>query len=752
MCLIDASLVLESQAPMDVHRLKVAMVAEVLARLGATSPRRTDIDALVRASLEVRADDSEQVSLPALLQAAGAEAGAELWRLRLSCAELVRAVSRVGPVAALMPDGVRLAVIESGRFGRTRFQVFGPEGAEASRRVTTAELAGLLGLDGPEVPTDFLSRRPGFPLEALASARGANAPARPIARLWALSLLEFRDLRAALLYAIGISLLSLAVPLTVQLLISQALAGVLWQSAIILTVILVLTLGFRGLLEACETLLIEAVSRRFFVRMARDFASRIVRLGRTRPGDLAVRLAAHRVFDGSMVEKSLVNIAYDGFAGILTILATVTLLTIYHPLFALSAFIVIALATLIALAPARRGVGHAILESKAKHLLAIQIDHLGARPDMFAGRPAGDFALGEVEYLLGKWTTARQGNFRIYFRQIVGFIVVHVIASTSLLAIGAWLIHRGELTVGQLVAGELMMAAALTGVGRFARLLPKLYDVLASLDKVGQVLDLPERREGGIVLNGAPVAIGLGSEAERGAVRIEAGARAFIEGDPDLVEKVFRGLNEGDPSIRIEGRAASAYSNASLGERVIWVDVPYCLPGTLLSNLRMVDPDIGEEEALDLLTAVGLDLEGRQQGITAPVGPDGAGWSRADQIRLTIARAIASRPAILIIDGILDRLLPDERRALLETLAGPPTECPWTLLVASADPDVPRLLDVRVRLDAKEGFQVTAIPGDPCLSTARAAPESSARSPSAVSDAPRPRPHRTSSSFRPAMY
>ncbi len=702
----------ESPDLMEAYRPQIAMVADVLARLGASSPRRRDVAALVRASLEVRADESEHISVPSLLHAAGAQAGVELWRLRLSPTEIVRTIRRTGPVAVLLPGEERVAVIEPARFGRTSLQICGPEGVEATRKVTASDLAALLGLESAQVPTDFLSRRPGLPLQPLATPRGATAPSRPLARLWALSLLEIRDLRSALVYAIGISLLSLAVPLTVQMLISQALAGVLWQPAIILTLILVLTLGFRGFLEACETLLIEAVSRRLFVRIARDFAARIVRLGRKRPGDLPARLAAHRLFDGGMIEKSLAAIAYDGIAGILTILATVTLLTIYHPLFALSAFFVIGLATLIAVVPARRAARQAILESKAKHLLAVELDHLGARPDMFAGRPAGEFALGEIEYLLGKWTTARQGHFRIFFRQFIGFIVVQVIASTALLAIGAWLIYQGELTVGQLVAGELMMTAALTGVSRFGNLLPKLYDVLASLDKVGQVLDLPERSEGGLVLPPAPVSIGFGTGAEPGAAHLDAGARAFIEGDPDLLEKVFRGLNDGDCDLRIDGRAASGYRIATLGERVIWVDVPFCLPGTLLSNLRIVDPNLTEEEAWDLLSAVGLNLEGKTEGIHSSVGPDGMGWSRADQIRLTVARAVASRPAVLIIDGILDRLRPDERRSVLERLAGPPSKCPWTLLVTSADPEVPALLDVRVRADAPGRFSVSPTRGD----------------------------------------
>jgi ABC-type bacteriocin/lantibiotic exporter with double-glycine peptidase domain len=512
-----------------------------------------------------------------------------------------------------------------------------------------------------------------------------------------------RDLRAAFIYAIGISLLSLAVPLTVQMLISQALAGVLWQPAIILTLILVLTLGFRSFLEACEALLIEAVSRRIFVRVARDFTSRIVRLGRVRPHDLPARLAAHRIFDGAVLEKSLGAIVYDGFSGILTILATVTLLTIYHPIFALAAFIVIALACVIAWVPSRRASTHARYESKAKHNIAVELDRIGHRPDLFAGRPAADFALGEIEYLLGKWSSARQTHFRVYFKQFIGLIIVQVIASTALLALGAWLIFIGELTVGQLVAGELMMTAALAGVARFGKLLPKVYDMLAAIDKVGQVLDLPKRSEGGLELPQAPVEVTLPAASGARGVGVPAGARVWLRGRPDSLERLFRGLNDGHDDIRIDGRAASGYAPATLGERVIWADEPYNLPGPLLANLRMVDPTMSEEEAWDLLTVTGFDLSRHKDGIHKEIGPDGQGLTRAERVRLSVARAIASRPAILILDGILDRLEAGERQTLLRLVAGSVETCPWTLLVTSADPTVARVLDMVI--DARDqGF------------------------------------------------
>jgi len=684
------------------------MVAEVLSRLGAKRAPRADETALLRASLSLEPDEAGRLALPALLQAAGAQSGVDVWRLQLCADDVVGVVRRNGPIATLLPERRGFAVIEGATFGRVKVTSLGSGGERTTSRMSASGLADMLGLSSAKATGEWLSCRSRMPLDDLATKRGAMRSVTPLKRIWYLSLLELRDLRSALVYAVGISLLSLAVPLTVQMLISQALAGVLWQPAIILTVILTLTLGFRAFLQACETLLIESVSRRIFVRVARDFVARIVTLGPRRGQGLSPRLAAHRIFDGAKIEKGIAAIAYDGFAGILTIIATVTLLTIYHPLFALAAFLVIVFAIAIVMIPARRAIRFAIYESKAKHALAVEIDHLGVRPDLFAGLPAGDFAKAEIEYLLGKWTSARHAHFRVYFKQFLGFVIVQVFASAMLLVIGAWLIFIGELTVGQLVAGELMMTAALVGVSRFATLLPKLYDVLAAIDKVGEVLDLPKRAEGGLTLPGAPVSLYLGNGVAGNSVEIPAGARLLMAGEPDALEAVCRGLNEGGAHLHIDGRAASSYRMSALGERVCWVDEPFTVPGTLLTNLRIVAPTLRESEAADILAAVGFDINAMPLGVLTEVRADGDGLSRAERVRLTLARAIVSRPAVLAIDGILDRLSRAERHRIIELISGPTESCPWTLLVVSADPEVAGLLNGAVAAQANGAFAWTS--------------------------------------------
>ena len=57
-------------------------------------------------------------------------------------------------------------------------------------------------------------------------------------------------------------------------------------------------------------------------------------------------------------------------------------------------------------------------------------------------------------------------------------------------------------------------------------------------------------------------------------------------------------------------------------------------------------------------------------------------------MRLTLARAIAARPRLLVIDGALDALDPEALAPVLDTIFAP--DAPWTLIISSARPAVIR--------------------------------------------------------------
>jgi ABC-type bacteriocin/lantibiotic exporter with double-glycine peptidase domain len=70
--------------------------------------------------------------------------------------------------------------------------------------------------------------------------------------------------------------------------------------------------------------------------------------------------------------------------------------------------------------------------------------------------------------------------------------------SVLLLFVGGALVIGGQLTLGQLVAAELVAGTALLSIGKLGKQLPKIYDLVASFEKLGTIVDLPldERAQG----------------------------------------------------------------------------------------------------------------------------------------------------------------------------------------------------------------------------------------------------------------
>jgi ABC-type bacteriocin/lantibiotic exporter with double-glycine peptidase domain len=298
-----------------------------------------------------------------------------------------------------------------------------------------------------------------------------------------------------------------------------------------------------------------------------------------------------------------------------------------------------------------------------------------------------EHALADVEAVLGQWSKARDKYYGVHFRQFIGIAVIQVLASTLLLAIGGWLIYAGELTVGQLVAGELMMTAALAGVGQLGKLLPKFYEVLAATGKAGEVLDLQRHRELGATLPAGPLSVLIGDGAE--AVVVPAGARVRVEAPSDAWDAIIAALGGLSPvAVRLGGAGpgsvsvpAGSCSREALAARVMALDALVFIPATVAANLRMSAPELSDDQVWRLLEAVGL----ARRGVRADteVGVDGSGLDRLGRAQLTVARALAGRPGLIVIDGLLDRLSGDERAALMALLTAPDAD--WTVLVRSAD-------------------------------------------------------------------
>jgi len=133
---------------------------------------------------------------------------------------------------------------------------------------------------------------------------------------------------------------------------------------------------------------------------------------------------------------------------------------------------------------------------------------------------------------------------------------------------------------------------------------------------------------------------------------------------------------------------------------------PILLHDTVLSNITLGDPELGEADAVDALHAAGAwqFVESMPQGIQSVVGERGGKLSGGQRQRIAIARAIVHRPRLLILDEATSALDPQSEAAVCETLRH--LRGRLTILAISHQPALVELADKAYRIENGRIFEI----------------------------------------------
>ncbi len=690
----------------DDGKLTESKILKILTRIGLQLDIPIDpSDAQTTDQSELNRDPLGQLIRSAL------QAGIILSEIRIESAiEAIGTVQERHPVVLALADGT-FVILEKiqGRKIESAMIAARVEAKTIKSRVLTRLLH-----QNP-VPRILVAKKQ-FECESISAAtthqhHGHHPPhPTPLRRFLGLLNLERRDVWLVVLFAFVSGILALATPLAIESLVNVVSWGTQLQPLFVLGAMLLTCLGIAGVLKLLQTIVVELIQRRQFVRIVSDLSHRFPRANLASLQEEYPRELANRVFDIMTIQKATAVLLLDGVSIVLTTMLGMTLLAFYHP-FLLGFDIVLLISMLsITWVLGRGGIRTSIEESIAKYRVAHWLQDVIAQPSIFKISGGERLAIQRADQLTAQYIKARQRQFRVVIRQVGFAIALQVVASTSVLALGGWLVIQGSLTLGQLVASELIITVVVGAFAKAGKSLEKFYDLMAGVDKVGHLIDVQvdRRMELGRLSDG-PAEVRWGDllfqsathQSQIHRTNIVPGSRVAIVGDDVAgrtnLAKTLAGLTRPSSGIvQIAGLDSAEAAASGEGRLVAYAGGNDIFHGTIRENIDLGRSGISYQCVREATEVVGLSDSIIQltDGLQTKLQTGGHPLSPIDVTGLIFARAIVTQPKLVIVDRLLDELGAKMRDNVWQALTK--VDAPWTLIVVTDRPDIAALCQVQI--------------------------------------------------------
>lgn len=521
----------------------------------------------------------------------------------------------------------------------------------------------------------------------------------PIQRLFDLLTLEKKDINLLVVLTFGYGVLGIATPIAVQALVNIVTMGGLLQPLFIVSLILFILLVLSGVLYVFEAYVVELIQRRMFVRTAINVAKNgqgvdCAVYDHSNPVELM-----NRFFDISTIQKSAATLLTVSLAAFLQGFIGSVILIFYSLYFAIIVVMMIALLAFIIFVLGRNGIDTAVDESKAKYATAAWLETIARNYNVFKFFNGLNRANRLSHDLANQYTKKRKEHFRTLFVQNIGAVTLYAVVGTLMLALGGGLVIKGQINLGQFVAAELIIFGVLAAFVRFISKLEYFYDMLAALDKIGFLDDLPQEKIGTYALASNRFsyieAFNLSFSfsprvnlINRVNFNLSTGESVAILGESGVGKTTLIGLVTGlrQPStgyIEFDGNDLRQLNQNLLRNTIGIAGRIEVVEGSIIENIVLDREDIPLNNINLILAELGLldDFTSLESGLDTQLTAFGAPLSTTQLQRLMLARAIVGKPNLLIIDGLLDNLTTQELSSVLNLLKAHQVD--WMLMVST---------------------------------------------------------------------
>lgn len=527
----------------------------------------------------------------------------------------------------------------------------------------------------------------------------------PLKRFYNLLALDKKDVTQIFFYAIFAGLISLSLPLGIQAIINFIQSGRISVSWIVLVILVVIGVALVGILSLMQLRITENLQQKLFVRSSFEFASRLPKIKFEEIYNQYPPELANRFFDTLAIQKGTSKLLIDFSAALLQIAFGVILLSLYHPFFIVFGFLLLALLYFIFKFSYNIGLETSLKESKIKYKVASWLQEIARNNYSFRNELSYDYALQKNNGLVANYLNYREKHFNVIKRQFSQLIVFKMIITASLLSIGGYLVLQQQMNIGQFVAAEIIILLVINSVEKIILGLETFYDVLTSIEKIGQVTDMDLESETDKEYDSCYTNIFLETEHLKFkfpeskssilndiSIKINQGEKILINGEngsgKTTLIRVLSGLLQpttgslfinDDTFIKIDLKQYRAQIGSIISGETLF-------EGSILENITFNDRSISNENLKWALDGVQLTsfIKTLPDGLETRIFPEGKQLSSSNAQKILLARSILHKPKILFYEDPTNNMDDNVANEIIDFITSDKNN--WTVIVSSKNP------------------------------------------------------------------